>query len=503
MPRITLGGPDEDHLGFGAFSGTTLITVRQRLNMNAVRLRVDAQELEGNEQLVARVRNIVREVNQFELLAILELDSTTSVSSERMSSIWYHCASELKAISNVFFALSPGQNAQPIVESIRAAGATQPIIVADAKAVIPDPNVIYEVSPSYSSIRTDLARADRMSSQMPVLVDGLDPKISLVGLECAAFPNDPGSASTLIDELLENFDEHSISWTISTLESGKLIDAFQGYDWTKLDEGWTCGGSSVYAGIGMLVLSHLWRADPHGVLTVNQPAGGMVIAKGAHASAYGRILAQREERAERAPWPFRLGDISIRVTDSHGVSRLAPLSWVGGGWSSINFLVPVNSATGPAQVTVMRSDGSHTASNFIIADVAPGLWSATSDGRGPAIGQVVQRFSNGKVAQFPTWNCSKGCRTISIPLTRRAATAVRIEGTGFRFTRSTASVHVIVDGIQVPVEGFGAIPGDSHDQVTIRLPNELRGRGEVDLWLTADGALSNVVRINCGQLNEE
>ena len=201
---------------------------------------------------------------------------------------------------------------------------------------------------------------------------------------------------------------------------------------------------------------------------------------------------------------IRLGGISIRVTDSHGVSRLAPLSWVGGGWSSVNFLVPVNSASGPAQVMVMRSDGSHTASNFIIADVAPGLWSATSDGRGPAIGQVFQHFSNGKMTQFPTWNCSKsGCSTVPIPLTRHASTTVRIEGTGFRFTSSTASVHVIVDGIAVPVEGFGPIPNDSHDQVTIRLPKELRGRGEVDLWLVADGALSNVVRINCGQVDAE
>src|SRR5262249_17968734 len=157
---------------------------------------------------------------------------------------------------------------------------------------------------------------------------------------------------------------------------------------------------------------------------------------------------------------------------------------------SVNFLVPVNSATGVAQLTVVRSDGSSTASNFIIADVAPGLWTATYDGRGPAIGQVVQHFSNGKTAQFPTWNCTKsGCRTVPIPLTPRASTTVRIEGTGFRFTSSRASVQVIVDGNAVPVEGFGPIPNNSHsrDQVTIRLPKELRGRGEVDLFLIADG----------------
>jgi uncharacterized protein (TIGR03437 family) len=287
---------------------------------------------------------------------------------------------------------------------------------------------------------------------------------------------------------------------VSAIEPGKLIDGFQAYDWTKFDDGWTCGESPAYAGIGMALLSHLWSANPHGVLTVNQPAGGLVIARGANASAYGRTLAQREARADRLPLPVKLGGISIRVEDSHGVARLAPLSWTGAGWSSVNLVIPANSAPGPAEVTVVRSDGSKTASTIIIADVAPGLWTATGDGRGPVIGQVFQRFSAGTTAQFPAWECSKGgCRTVPIPLTPRASTTVRLEGTGFRFARSKTAVQVFIDGISVPVESFGPMPESSRDQVTIEIHDELIGHGEIDLFLIADGALSNVVRINCGR----
>src|SRR6202041_3293657 len=110
---------------------------------------------------------------------------------------------------------------------------------------------------------------------------------------------------------------------------------------------------------------------------------------------------------------------------SHGVARLAPLRWVGAGWSSLNFVIPSDSATGPAEVAIVRSDGSVTTSKIIIANAAPALWTGTADGRGPVVGQIFQRYSNGKRVEFPASNCSKYmCRSVSIPLTRRASTTI-------------------------------------------------------------------------------
>lgn len=196
---------------------------------------------------------------------------------------------------------------------------------------------------------------------------------------------------------------------------------------------------------------------------------------------------------------MKLGDISVRVRDSKGVARPAPLLWTGAGWSSLNLIIPTDSAVGPAEVTVVRSDGSETPSKIIIANVAPALWTAPNDGRGPVIGQVFQRSSDGKTDQFPTWTCSKeGCKTVPIPLTPHVSTSVRLEGTGFRLASSKAAIRVTIDGIPVPVEAFGPME-NTRDEVTIKLPDELIGHGPADLLMVADGALSNVVRIDCGR----
>ena len=416
LPPVTLD-PFPD---FGPFSRTTLITLRQRMNMNAVRLRIRD---DPSPAYHAFVKELVQKANQLELLVIIECKSPTF-------------AADFKSNPNVFFAV-PTMDA---AAAIRSAGATQPIIVPHGAGA----NIICQF-PAFSTL--DLPES------IPLLADEPDPP-------CASFPSDPAAASQRIEDVLTQFDQRHISWTISSMEPGKLIDNYRGYDWSKLDDGWTCGEKFRGAGIGMALLSHLWSADAHGVFTVNQPAGGLVIARGAHASAYGRILAEREAGGNS----LKLSNISIQVTDSKGISRLAPLLWTGAGWSSANLIIPKESAPGPAEVTVVRSDGSKTASKIIIADGAPGLWTLTGDGRGLVDARVFQH-------------------------------SARLEGTGFRFAKS---VRGFVDGLLVPTVSFGAIPASSRDQVTIQLPDTLVGRGEVDLFMIADGKLSNVVRINVG-----
>lgn len=485
LPPITLDRPPDHPRDFGPFSGTTFITIRQRLNMNAIRLHVDAHEYQSDERYRGRVQEIVRYANRFELLVILDGSGGA-------------IAAGFKDNPNVFFAVSSSDEAAAIrVAAIRQTGAMQPVI---ASVPVDDPNAIYEARVSYASLQSDLEKLKTNSA--PLLASGLDPQLNLAGGECAAFPGDPGDASKLLNGLLDQFDRQEISWTISTLEPGRLIDAYRGYDWTKLDDGWTCGQPSYFAGIGILVLSHLWGANAHGILTVNQPAGGLIIARGANAIAYGRTMALKETRAKGFPQPVKLSNISIRVTDSRGVARLAPLSWTGGGWSVVNFVIPADSATGPAEAAVVRTDGSKSSSRILIADAAPAIWTATYDGRGPLIGQVFQRFSDGRHVEFPAWKCEPGvyvvdgCRTVPIPLAAGTVTSVRIDGTGFRYAKS---VEVIVDGVSVPVEKFAPVPQNSLDQVTFTLPDKLIGRGEVDLYISAQGVLSNVVRIDVGR----
>ena len=535
--------------GFGPFSASAFITIRQRMNMNAVRLPLNAQEFQNNSRYRARAKEIVRKANRFELLVILTEDPNNSVYGDAAVSFWAHCAAEFRDNPNTFFAVSPGPIAdkvpdnatatdsashwrfwlkgglladrsrfpgiETLVDAIRSSGARQPIVAGafgdevflqglTPELLIQDPDIIYETAPRYATTRTDRDRWTQfglLSERVPVLANGLDPELDRNPAECAAFPRDPAAAGELVEDSLTYFDAHFISWTISSMRPGRLISDYRYLNWTKLDHGWTCGEASSFSGVAMVLLSHLWKADVHGIFAVNQTTGGFLMARGGISTAYGPILADREMDGGQPPWPTILGNVSVRVTDSRGVGRLAPLLHTGGGWAQITFIVPENTAPGPAEVAVVRSDGTSSAGKVLIADVAAGIWTAAHDGRGPVIGQVLQRFPDGRTNEFPAWECSNGaCRTVAIPLSDSASTTVRLEGTGFRHAGTHAAIRVTVDDIPVPVVSFGPTPGIGRDQLTIQLPGELRGHGETDLVMTVDGALSNVVRINCGTL---
>jgi uncharacterized protein (TIGR03437 family) len=506
LPVLTLtdSPSSADAPQFGAFSGSAFVTLRHRMNMNAVRLPLNGREYRESPRYVARAREIVQRANRFELLAILAEDPLTTSTGDDDVSFWARLATDFKDDPNVFFAIS-GRPIAATVVAIRSSGATQPIIAAaDPESSIPDPNIILEINPSFAAIRTDRERwsqLGRLTEHVPVLANGLDPELDRDSSECAAFPQDPAAASSLLLDTLSYFDTHSISWTISTFRPGRLITDYRYYTWTKLDDGWTCGVSPSRDGIAMLLLAHLWSADVHGLFAVNQTTGGFLMARGSTSTAYGPIMADREMSGGDPPFPTVLGNVSVRVTDSRGIARLAPLLATGGGWSQVTFVVPDTAATGPAEVAVMRTDGTSSAAKVMIADVAPGIWTSSHDGRGPVIAWVQQRTLKGPSPEFPAWECAAGaCRTVPIPLGKGASTTVRLEGTGFRHIGPRSAVRVTVGDVSVPVMSFRGMPGNGRDQLTFQLPMELRGRGETDLVMSVDGVFSNVVRINCGAL---
>jgi uncharacterized protein (TIGR03437 family) len=258
-------------------------------------------------------------------------------------------------------------------------------------------------------------------------------------------------------------------------------------------------------GIGVAVLSHLWDTSPTGLFPVNCMLGGFAVARGAVVSTYGRTLADRLEQHRPGEYPTQLGGVSIRITDSKGVARLAPMLYAGGGWAIISFVVPDESALGPAAVTIVRDDGSQTEGRIVVTDLGPGLWTKNAESRGEVNGRVTQRFDNGEVREFDATACdAHGCRTVPIPVSEHVKTTVRMLGTGFRFTKANPRIQVMIGGRSVPVLSFGPAassePGQDpfNDQLTVEIPADLKGAGEVDLWFTVDGVLSNVVRLNIG-----
>src|ERR1017187_4598103 len=146
LPTLTLKTADIAGNGkeFGAFSASALISIRQRLNMNAVRLPVSPRQYEESGVYRARVAEVVRGANRFELLAILAADSGERISGEALAHFWARCASDFKSYTSVFFATGHGED---LGEAIRSGGAEQPVLAGESP--VQGRNVIYQFTPRY------------------------------------------------------------------------------------------------------------------------------------------------------------------------------------------------------------------------------------------------------------------------------------------------------------------------------------------------------------------
>jgi uncharacterized protein (TIGR03437 family) len=499
--------------------------------MNTVRLPVNVLD-SARPGYFSELAKVVRRANQAELLVILAaLEPDAGLPSGRTSEFWSRCAAYFKDYPNVMFDVfsDPSPSAIPLndphsafgwnlwrssmqdlVHAIRSAGAAQPIVAMSwkddrmfegaAASLIDDPNVIYEASPRYATTRTDAERDAHfgfIARNAPVLVSGWDLKLDDPS-ECSAIPSDPSAASALVQASLDYFDAHQISWTVSTFEPGKLVGDLSVDDATTLDNGWTCGGlEKQKSGLGRLIQAHMRATDVRGLFVVS-PAGGLDLSRGGVAVAYGPVMAERDSHSLGPRLPLTLGGIAVQVTDALGVTRPAGLLWAAAGWGQVNFVIPADSANGPARMTIVRQDGSNASANITIAETAPGFWTEISC-RGPAVGSATQVYADGRTSTSELTSCRWGdCHTLAVPVTHGATTRVRLRSGGFRNAGSAAKIEVTIGGIRVPVLSFGPEGDPGVDQVTIEIPDRLRGLGETDLIARVNGRVSNAVRIRIG-----
>jgi hypothetical protein len=225
MPTVTLKADDffGDGKEFGPFSASSFATIRQRLNMNAIRIPVSAALYEESADYRARVEQVVRRANRFELLAILAADTEDDLR------FWTHCPAQFQRNPDLFFAPT-GYARQALVDAIRSSGATQPVLVGGP---VRDANAIFEATPRYAATRTAEDRWRQFGSlaeHAPVLVRDLDPQLDRNSEECAAFPSDPAEATRLVEDNLAYFDAHEISWTLSSFRPGRLLTNYRFYD---------------------------------------------------------------------------------------------------------------------------------------------------------------------------------------------------------------------------------------------------------------------------------
>jgi uncharacterized protein (TIGR03437 family) len=216
-------------------------------------------------------------------------------------------------------------------------------------------------------------------------------------------------------------------------------------------------------------------------------------------AAFGRGFTAFLQSADAQPLPTKLGGVQVKVKDSAGMERLAPLFFVSP--NQINYQIPAGTNTGTASVTI-ENGGTVVANEMLtVVSVAPGLFSANADGRGVAAAVALRINAAGvQTHELVTRFDQQQNRFVAIPLDLGPAgdqVFLMLFGTGLRNRSALSNVTAKIGGVDAPVSFAGA-QGQfvGLDQINIGLPRTLVGRGEVDVVVSVDGKTANTVRVN-------
>ncbi len=214
------------------------------------------------------------------------------------------------------------------------------------------------------------------------------------------------------------------------------------------------------------------------------------------ASAFGTNLATMTNGAVSLPLPNTLGGTVVKVKDAQGIERSAPLFFVSP--HQINYLIPAGTADGIAAVTITNGNGEVTSGLLSIGKVAPGLFTADASGQGFAAADVVYVAADGSqtLTSVTRYDAAQNKRVAwPIDLSGEAAVLV-LYGTGIRQRSDLNTVQVRIDGLEAVLDYAGQQGGYfGLDQVNVRLPKSLSGRGLVTVQLRVGGKAANPVQV--------
>lgn len=204
-------------------------------------------------------------------------------------------------------------------------------------------------------------------------------------------------------------------------------------------------------------------------------------------ATFGAQFTPVTQNATSFPLPTTLGGISVTVNDIP-----AQLFYVSP--SQINFVAPSNIGMGTAVVKVMYNGAIIGSGTVTVENVSPSTFTTSANGQGVAAAHTT--FDG--VSYQSVANTNGTARAISVGTATRPNYLV-LYGTGIRRRSSLSAVRVTIGGIALSVDYVGPHSRlTGMDQINVRLPQVLRGRGDVDVVVTVDGRTSNVAKINIG-----
>jgi uncharacterized protein (TIGR03437 family) len=215
-------------------------------------------------------------------------------------------------------------------------------------------------------------------------------------------------------------------------------------------------------------------------------------------TAFGTNLSLGTEVATSIPLPTTLLGTTVKVTDKAGSERMAPLFFVSPG--QVNFLIPRDTVAGKATITIANAQTGSLSSTVLIESIVPGLFSAAATGQGLAAAVALRVKPDGAQSFEPVVQLDGLGRLVATPIDLGPdgdQVFLLLFGTGWRNNSQLMNVTVRVAESDLPVLYAGAQGSFvGQDQINLRLPRTLAGRGEVSLVVTIDGRISNAVNVS-------
>jgi len=215
------------------------------------------------------------------------------------------------------------------------------------------------------------------------------------------------------------------------------------------------------------------------------------IAPDSLVSAFGTDLATGT--AVSSSFPTTLDGTTLTLVDSNNASYNAQIYSVSP--QQVNYLVPGNVAAGKATVTVTSGDGVVTTGVVLVAPVAPGLYTASANGKGVAAAIAITTHADGTQSFADVFTCSAGS-CVPAPISLGSATDIvdlELFGTGIRHLSSAAAISATINNQSLPVLYAGPQTTFAGlDQINVQLPASLAGSGQVNLMMTISTAGATV-----------
>jgi uncharacterized protein (TIGR03437 family) len=215
-------------------------------------------------------------------------------------------------------------------------------------------------------------------------------------------------------------------------------------------------------------------------------------------SLFGLSIAPTTQVATTSPLPETLGNTNISFTDAAQRTVAAKLFFVSP--NQINLLVPGNLTPGNAKLIVQASSRADVTSTVRIDAVAPGLFTSDASGRGLPAAVVLRVSATGRQTyeSIARWDAVNS-KFVAVPIDLSNTSDqvfLLLYGTGMRYRSALNNTMVSLGGTEVQPLYVGPQGLAGLDQINVRIPTSLRGRGDINVNISVDGKTSNTVTLN-------